>query len=221
LRLRCDDRQPHRELAASAGAGAAGLDFPSMQLYQPFDERQAEAEELRQLHRRLQRSLTALLGLHDVGKLLMSASDLDAVGRPRSYADQLVHHGCPRNEFYEFKASAEKPSDLGCLMENMGCKATQAHGDCNVRLWNGSGSCLRGGYACINCTAPGFEEPGHPFAQTPKIAGIPLALPNDMPKAWFMALAALSKSATPRRVRENAVADHTVVAPAIRKAGRR
>jgi PAS domain S-box-containing protein len=46
-----------------------------------LDERQAEAEELRQLHRRLQRSLAALLGLHEVGTLLTSASDLDAVGR--------------------------------------------------------------------------------------------------------------------------------------------
>jgi uptake hydrogenase small subunit len=150
----------------------------------------------------------------------LRADDLDALGRPRAYADELVHHGCPRNEYYEFKASAAAPSDLGCLMENMGCKATQAHGDCNTRLWNGSGSCLRGGFACIDCTAPGFEEPGHAFAETPKVAGIPLALPIDMPKAWFVALAALSKSATPRRVRENARSDHPVIAPAIRR-GRR
>jgi hypothetical protein len=40
-----------------------------------------------------------------------------------------------------------------------------------------------------------------------------------MPKAWFVALAALSKSATPKRVRENAVADHTVVTPVIKKTG--
>jgi ferredoxin hydrogenase small subunit len=38
-----------------------------------------------------------------------------------------------------------------------------------------------------------------------------------MPKAWFVALASLSKSATPRRVRENATADHLVQVPAIRK----
>lgn len=142
-----------------------------------------------------------------------TAADLDAFGRPRSYADHLVHHGCPRNEFYEFKASAERPSDLGCMMENMGCKGTQAHADCNTRLWNGHGSCLRGGYACINCTAPGFEEPGHPFAETPKFAGIPIGLPTDMPKAWFVALAALAKAATPERLRRNAVADHVAVPP--------
>jgi NiFe hydrogenase small subunit HydA len=149
----------------------------------------------------------------------LSADDLDRLGRPRFYADQLVHHGCPRNEYYEFKASAEKSSDLGCMMENMGCKGTQAHADCNTRLWNGSGSCLRGGYACINCTSPNFEEPGHAFGETPKVAGIPIALPTDMPKAWFVALAALSKSATPKRVRENAKVDHPVVTPVIRKTG--
>ena len=149
----------------------------------------------------------------------LRAADLDAFGRPRLFADHLVHHGCSRNEFYEFKASARKTSDLGCLMENMGCKGTQAHADCNLRPRAGGGSCVRGGFPCINCTAPGFEEPGHPFAETPKVAGIPIGLPSDMPKAWFVALAALSKSATPRRLRENATADHLVVTPAIRKTG--
>lgn len=140
-------------------------------------------------------------------------ADMDALGRPRGYADHLVHHGCPRNEYYEFKASAQKPSDLGCMMENLGCLGTQAHADCNTRLWNGEGSCLRGGYACINCTAPGFEEPDHAFAETRKIAGIPVGLPTDMPKAWFVALASLSKAATPKRLKENAVADHIRVPP--------
>ena len=148
---------------------------------------------------------------------LFGAEDLDPLARPRFYADQLVHHGCTRNEFYEFKASAEKPSDLGCMMEHMGCKGTQAHADCNTRLWNGDGSCTRGGYACISCTEPGFQDPGHAFHATPKIAGIPIGLPTDMPKAWFVALASLSKSATPKRVRQNATADHLVVAPQVKR----
>jgi uptake hydrogenase small subunit len=150
-----------------------------------------------------------------------SVRDMDDLGRPRAYADHLVHHGCPRNEYYEFKASAFQPSDLGCMMEHMGCKGTQAHADCNMRLWNGEGSCLRGGYACINCTAPGFEEPGHPFSETPKFAGIPIGLPADMPKAWFVALASLAKAATPRRLKENAIADHIVVPPSDRSPGKR
>ena len=38
-----------------------------------------------------------------------------------------------------------------------------------------------------------------------------------MPKAWFVALASLSKSATPKRVKSIATADHVVVAPAVKK----
>ena len=135
------------------------------------------------------------------------ARDVDGWQRPLAYAAHLVHHGCARNEFYEFKASAEKLCDMGCMMENLGCKGTQARGDCNIRPWNGSGSCLNGNYPCINCTAPGFEEPGHSFTETPKIAGIPIGLPTDMPKAWFVALASLSKAATPARLRDDAARD--------------
>ncbi|GLH82196.1 HupU protein [Bradyrhizobium sp. SSBR45G] len=142
----------------------------------------------------------------------LSGDGLDAVGRPTFIANHLAHHGCSRNEFYEFKASAEVMSERGCLMEHLGCRATQAVGDCNQRSWNGGGSCTKGGYACIACTSPGFESAQN-YLQTAKLAGIPVGLPTDMPKAWFVALAALSKSATPRRVRVNATADHVVVPP--------
>ena len=147
----------------------------------------------------------------------MSAQSLDRLGRPLFYAQTLVHHACPKNEFYEYKASAEKPGQIGCMMEHMGCVGTQAVGDCNIRGWNGGSSCTRAGYACINCTAPEFEEPGHPFSETPKFAGIPVGLPTDMPKAWFMALASLSKAATPPRISQNAVADRTRITPTIRE----
>ncbi len=143
--------------------------------------------------------------------------DLDELARPRMYADHLVHHGCNRNEFYEYKASAESLGDRGCMMENTGCKGTQAHADCNIRPWNGQGSCTNGGYPCINCTAPEFEEPGHTFTRTPKVAGIPVGLPTDMPKAWFVALASLSKAATPNRLKQNAVSDQLIYPPTIYK----
>jgi ferredoxin hydrogenase small subunit len=142
----------------------------------------------------------------------LGGSDLDPYGRPKFIANHLAHHGCARNEFYEFKASAEKLSERGCLMEHLGCKATQAVGDCNQRAWNGGGSCTKGGYACIACTSPGFESSRN-LLETSKLAGIPVGLPLDMPKAWFVALSALSKSATPKRVRANATADHIVVPP--------
>ena len=142
----------------------------------------------------------------------LTESDLDAFGRPLFFAGHLAHHGCSRNEFYEFKASARALSERGCLMEHLGCKATQAIGDCNQRAWNGGGSCTHGGFACISCTSPGFEA-ARDMQVTPKIGGIPVGLPLDMPKAWFMTLAALSKSATPARVRQNAEADRVVVNP--------
>lgn len=151
----------------------------------------------------------------------LGEDDLDAYRRPRFYADHLVHHGCPRNEYYEFKASAAHLSELGCMMENLGCIGTQAHADCNTRTWNGEGSCTRGGYPCINCTAPEFEEPGRVFTETPKIAGVPVGLPSDMPKAWFVALASLSKAATPKRIRDNASANHIVTPPAVKDTNRK
>ncbi len=55
---------------------------------------------------------------------------------------------------------------------------------------------------------------------TDKLAGIPVGLPLDMPKAWFVALAALSKSATPKRVRESATRDHPVMLPSNKKGSR-
>ncbi|WP_417249132.1 HupU protein [Celeribacter sp.] len=147
----------------------------------------------------------------------LGAEQLDSFARPRFYADHLVHHGCPKNEFYEYKASATKLSEVGCMMEHLGCIGTQAVGDCNIRSWNGEGSCTRAGYPCINCTAPEFEEPGHGFTETPKFAGIPVGLPSDMPKAWFIALASLSKAATPPRIAENAVSDRITVPPSQKK----
>ncbi|CUH75937.1 HupU protein [Tropicibacter naphthalenivorans] len=147
----------------------------------------------------------------------LGTGDLDGFARPRFYADHLVHHACPKNEFYEYKASATELSEMGCMMENLGCIGTQAVGDCNIRSWNGEGSCTRAGYPCINCTAPEFEEPGHGFTETPKFAGIPIGLPTDMPKAWFMALASLSKKATPKRIEINATADRIEIPPTLRR----
>lgn len=159
--------------------------------------------------------------LHMIATGRLGADSLDEWQRPLAYTVHLVHHGCARNEFYEFKASAEKLCDRGCMMEHLGCKGTQARADCNIRPWNGFGSCIEGGYPCVNCTAPSFEEPGHPFTSTPKISGIPIGLPTDMPKAWFVALAALSKAATPHRLKANATKEQLEIAPADRlKPGR-
>ncbi len=122
---------------------------------------------------------------------------LDGYGRPRFYADHLVHHGCPKNEFYEYKASAHNLSEQGCMMEKPRLHRHPGRWRLQHQAVEWRGSCTRAGYPCINCTAPLFEDPRHAFVETPKIAGIPVGLPTDMPKAWFMALASLSRPRPP------------------------
>jgi ferredoxin hydrogenase small subunit len=71
----------------------------------------------------------------------------------RALRRQLVHHGCPRNEFYEFKASAEKPSTWA-FSENMGqgdAGAPTATPACGTDR-----PYLRG--PCHRCTAPGSRN---------------------------------------------------------------
>jgi Ni,Fe-hydrogenase I small subunit len=136
----------------------------------------------------------------------LRAADLDRYQRYRVYYARLAHHGCPRNEYYEFKSSAEEFSQQGCLFENLGCRGTLCESDCNERLWLGrSGSCPRGGFPCLSCTSPLFPDAFSPFFETQKIGGIPTSLPLDVPKAWYVGISGLSKLACPERLRRTAV----------------
>ncbi len=133
-------------------------------------------------------------------------TDLDRFSRPRAFYGKLAHHACPRNEYYEFKASAAAYSQQGCLFENLGCKGTLCESDCNERLWLArTGSCTRGGFPCLSCTSPVFPDGFLPFFETAKIGGIPTSLPLDVPKAWYVGISGLSKLACPERLRRNAV----------------
>src|SRR4030042_3957902 len=131
---------------------------------------------------------------------------LDRYNRPKIFYSKLAHHACPRNEYYEFKASALEYSQQGCLFENLGCKATQCESDCNERLWLGrTGSCTRGGFPCISCTSPKFPDGFVPYFSTEKIGDIPTTLPLDVPKAWYVGISGLSTLACPERLKVNAV----------------
>ena len=133
-------------------------------------------------------------------------ADLDRFDRPRAFYGKLAHHACPRNEYYEFKASAVAYSQQGCLFENLGCKGTLCESDCNERLWlTRTGSCTRGGFPCLSCTSPEFPDGFVPFFETAKIRDIPTSLPLDVPKAWYVGISGLSKLACPERLRRNAV----------------
>lgn len=139
-----------------------------------------------------------------LGKLDMA--ELDALHRPKVFFSKLAHHGCPRNEYYEFKASALEYTQQGCLFEFLGCKGTQCESDCNERLWLGrTGSCTRGGFPCISCTSPLFPDAQRPFFETRKVGEVPTTLPLDVPKAWYVGISGLSKMACPVRLKRNAV----------------
>lgn len=141
------------------------------------------------------------------GKLL--PEHLDYANRPAHFFNSLAHHACPRNEFYEFKASAEEFGQMGCLFEHLGCRGTQCESDCNIRLWLGrTGSCTRAGYPCISCTSQNFPLPDTNYFKTETIAGIPKALPKDVPKAWYIGMVGLAKMATPERLKVNAISAH-------------
>lgn len=136
----------------------------------------------------------------------LTVAELDRFNRPRAFYGKLAHHACPRNEYYEFKASATAYSQQGCLFENLGCKGTLCESDCNERLWLArTGSCTRGGFPCLSCTSPVFPDGFVPFFETAKIGGIPTSLPLDVPKAWYVGISGLSKLACPERLRRNAV----------------
>jgi NiFe hydrogenase small subunit HydA len=136
----------------------------------------------------------------------LTREGLDKYNRPRMFYAKLAHHGCPRNEYYEFKASALEYSQQGCLFENLGCKGTQCDSDCNERLWLGrTGSCTRGGFPCLSCTSPKWPEGFEPFFCTQKIGDVPTTLPLDVPKAWYVGISGLAKLACPKRLSINAV----------------
>lgn len=135
----------------------------------------------------------------------LSLSDLDEFHRPSVFFSKLAHHGCPKNEYYEFKASATKYSQQGCLFEFLGCKGTLCESDCNERLWLGrTGSCTRGGFPCIACTSPLFPDRQKPYFSTRKVGDIPVTLPLDVPKAWYVGMSSVSKLACPERLKKNA-----------------
>jgi len=144
--------------------------------------------------------------LTELASARLTESDLDRYGRPKMFYARLAHHGCPRNEYYEFKASAVEYSQQGCLFENLGCKGTQCDSDCNERLWLArTGSCPRGGFPCLSCTSPRFPDGFTPFFETQKIGDVPTTLPLDVPKAWYVGISGLAKLACPARLSTNAV----------------
>ena len=120
---------------------------------------------------------------------------------PLQWYEVLVHQGCARNEYHEYRVEENDFGEKGCLFFHMGCRGPLAYGPCNKLLWNRRNSKTRVGAPCFGCTEPDFPQP-HPFFQTRHIAGIPLELPDGVDRAHYMAYKAMAAAAAPARLKQ-------------------
>lgn len=118
---------------------------------------------------------------------------LDITLRPKEYFSQLIHHGCTRNEYFEYKVdNYDFGKSEGCLFYDFGCQAPYTHGSCNTLLWNGLNSKTRSGSPCFGCTEPTF--PKENLFNTKKNMGIPETLPLNVPKRTYLTFAGIAKA---------------------------
>ena len=97
--------------------------------------------------------LQTLFSLRDYGKM-----NLDEEKRPKELYSTLAHHGCTRNEYFEWKVEGSFGAKEGCLFYDQGCRGPMTHSSCNKILWNDISSKTRVGMPCIGCTESDFPR---------------------------------------------------------------
>jgi NiFe hydrogenase small subunit HydA len=127
--------------------------------------------------------------------------DLDEFQRPLEWYSTVVHQGCTRNEYHEYRVEESDFGEMGCLFFHMGCAGPLVPGPCNKLLWNLHSSKPRAGVPCFGCTDPEFPR-ATPFFQTPNIEGIPLALPMGVSRAHYMVYKGMAAAAAPERLKK-------------------
>lgn len=141
--------------------------------------------------------LTGTLGLLAEGLPI----PLNALNEPLEWYGMLVHQGCIRNEYHEYRVEDSDFGDRGCLFFHMGCRGPLTHGPCNKLLWNQRSSKTRAGVPCVGCTQPEFPQT-HPFFATRNIAGIPIELPEGVDRAHYLAYKGMSAASAPERLKK-------------------
>jgi hydrogenase small subunit len=119
---------------------------------------------------------------------------------PVDYYGMLIHQGCMRNEYHEYRVEDTDFGDKGCLFFHLGCRGPLTHGPCNKLLWGRRSSKTRVGVPCVGCTRPDFPQ-SHPFFDTQNIAGIPIDLPEGVDRAHYLAYKGMAAAAAPDRLR--------------------
>jgi hydrogenase small subunit len=94
---------------------------------------------------------------------LPKPEDVDEHGRMKLFFSTTVHRACTNRDYMDEGIMAQKPGDIGCLLE-LGCKGPYTQADCPRRSWNsGVNWCIGSGGPCIGCTQPGFPDEFCPF----------------------------------------------------------
>ena len=117
---------------------------------------------------------------------------IDEVGRPKELYGTLAHHGCTRNEYFEWKVEGDFGQKEGCLFYDQGCRAPMTHSSCNKILWNDINSKTRAGMPCIGCTELDF--PRNDMLETKKNIGIPHEVPLGISKRAYLSISGVAKT---------------------------
>ena len=127
--------------------------------------------------------------------------ELDRYQRPLEWFGTMVHQGCTRNEYHEYRIEESDFGEMGCLFFHMGCAGPLVPGPCNKLLWNGHSSKPRAGVPCFGCTDPDFPRLTA-FFHTPNIEGIPMELPRGVNRAHYMVYKGMAAEAAPERLKK-------------------
>jgi hydrogenase small subunit len=130
-----------------------------------------------------------------------SPISLNQYNSPREWYDMLVHQGCTRNEYHEFRVEERDFGETGCLFFHLGCHGPLAYGPCNKALWNRRSSKTRVGVPCFGCTRPDFPQ-SYPFYETQSIEDIPIQLPDGVERAHYLAYKGMAAAAAPARLKK-------------------
>jgi len=126
--------------------------------------------------------------------------ELSEYNSPLEWYSMMVHQGCTRNEYHEYRVEDTKFGRKGCMFFHLGCHGPLVHGPCNKLLWNKRSSKTRVGVPCFGCTRPDFPQQ-YPFFFTRNIEGIPLELPEGISRAHYMAYKGMAAAAAPERLK--------------------
>lgn len=132
---------------------------------------------------------------------------VDEYRRPKALYGYLVHNGCLRNEYFEWKVDSDHfGTKEGCLYYAQGCQGPFTHGSCNKILWNEVSSKTRSGTPCVGCTEPTFPKSN--LFSTKTYMSIPAEMPLGVPKRSYLTLAGAAKSFHIKRLEGKLIDDN-------------